>query len=84
MIANSQYVALIQFRTVLMLFASKNRVPVSYDQEEDQCLQRREHFAVSLRKAKKAIILAGKRLRLQQNLKALEGATLSGLELNLF
>ena len=54
MTTNSQYGLLDQFSSVLMPFGSKNRVMSYYDPEDDECLKKREQFAVSLRKAKKA------------------------------
>jgi hypothetical protein len=50
--------------TVYMPFASKNRIPHDFRQlgtEAEDCLIKREQFAISLRKKKKAEILDAKR-----------------------
>ena len=71
-----------QSTVVTMPFQSKNRigagvVPVSYD--DDEPLLRAEQFAVSLRKQKKAQILAEKRKKINSRFQPMPLATIEDL-----
>lgn len=71
--------------TVTMPFQSKNRtsatatVTATSDQDIDEPLLKREQFAVSLRKQKKAQILAEKRKKINSRFQPLPLATIEDL-----